>query len=253
MSGGDFTGRTVIVTGAAQGLGRATALSLATQGADLVIADINAAGLADTAEQARAAGAAVLPVPTDLGDPAACAALVEQAVARFGGLDALCNVAGLLHLARAETVTVDQWDKVYAVNVRAPFLLFQAALPHLLAREGAVVNVASASAVMGHAYLAPYGSSKGALVALTRSLAAEFIASPIRINAICPGPMNTPMATSPAGKMPQQFDMPLIMRTAGMRPMAEPEDLTDMIVYLASPKNRKVHGAVIVIDQGTTA
>lgn len=253
MTERELEGRAVIVTGAAGGLGRAAALAFAQAGASVAIADVNADGLAETATKVRELGAPVAAIPTDLTDPAACTALVAGTVAAFGRLDALASIAGLLHLAKAETVTPEQWDRVYAVNVRAPFLLFQAALPHLLASEGTVVFVASASAFVGHAYLAPYASSKGALIALTKSLAVEYAKTPIRINAVAPGPMNTPMATGGAGKVAGDYDMHLLMRAAGLRPMAEPEDLTDIIVYLASPRNRKVHGATFTIDQGASA
>jgi NAD(P)-dependent dehydrogenase (short-subunit alcohol dehydrogenase family) len=250
----EFAGKLAIVTGAASGLGRAVAVELARRGADLVLADVNAAGLDETSLICGEQGVRATAVPTDLAQPDACRALVTRAAEDGGRIDALVNVAGLLLLRGAPEVTVEQWDKVFAVNARAPFLLFQAALPHLLQSEGAVVNVVSASALIGHAYLAAYASSKGALLALTRTMAAEFIKSPLRINAVAPGPMNTPMASGGLGQEPlKDVDIDLLYKNVGMRPMAEPEDLTDIIVYLASPRNRKVHGACISIDQGVTA
>lgn len=247
---GEFEGRSVLVTGAASGLGRETALEFARRGASLTIADINAGGLKETQAACEAEGASVTAAPTDLSDPDACNALVDKAVETHGGLDALVNVAGMLLLKHAKDTAVEEWDKVFAVNARAPFLLFQRALPHLLEREGAVVNVASASGIMGHAYIAAYGASKGALIALTRNLATEFTTSPLRINAVAPGSMITPMATSSA--LPEEADVRLIAKGMGLREMAQPQDLTEIVCYLASPRNKRMHGTVVSIDQGVT-
>ena len=246
----DFSGLTVLVTGAASGLGRTTALDFARRGARLAIADIQEAGLKDTQEQCAALGSEAFAFPCDLSQPDACTALIDQTVASCGSLDALVSVAGMLLLKHAADTTVAEWDKIFAVNVRAPFLLFQRALPHLLERSGAVVNVASASGIMGHAYIATYGASKGALIALTKNLATEFANTSLRINAVAPGAMNTPMPMS--AMPPHDIDVRLLAKGMGFRPMAQPEDLTEMICYLASPKNRSVHGTVITIDQGTT-
>lgn len=248
---GEFEGRSAVVTGAASGLGRATALELARRGAALTIADIDAAKLEAVRAECEAEGVAVVAVPTDLADPEACFALVDRAAEAHGGIDALASVAGMLLLKHARDVTVEQWDRVFAVNARAPFLLFQRALPHLLERKGAVVNVASASALMGHAYISCYGASKGALIALTKNLATEFTKTPLRINAVAPGPMNTAMPLS--SPLPEGVDMQLIAKGAGLRNFAEPEDLTEIICYLASPNNRSVHGTVVTVDQGVTA
>lgn len=247
----EFEGRAVIVTGAASGLGRATALAMAGAGAMVVLTDVNTAGLEETLALTGDAPANLKIFTADLTDPDAGAKLVAQTIAAFGRLDALCCVAGTTKLAKSETVTLAQWERIQAVNVRAPFFLFQAALRHLLTSEGAVVNVASTAAITGHAYLAPYAASKGGLIAMTKSLAVEYAKTPLRINVVAPGPMHTPMAIADAETL-QDLDMSLLTRTMGLRPIAEPEDLTDVILYLASPRNRKVHGATFVIDQGAT-
>jgi meso-butanediol dehydrogenase / (S,S)-butanediol dehydrogenase / diacetyl reductase len=251
MSKQEFEGKVVVATGAAGGLGRATALAFAREGATLVLADINAEQLEATAALVRELGATVLAVPTDVTDAAACTALIERAVATYGRLDALCNIAGMLHFNRVEKVTPEAWDRVFAVNVRAPFFLSQAALPHLVESAGAIVNVASASAFIGHSYLSPYAASKAALVNLTKSMAMEYINSPVRINALAPGGIATPMTTSAA--LPADADFSLIARFSGLRGVSEPEDLTELLLYLASPRSKAVHGACFVADMGITA
>jgi NAD(P)-dependent dehydrogenase (short-subunit alcohol dehydrogenase family) len=126
----------------------------------------------------------------------------------------------------------------------------QAAVPHLRKSEGAIVNIASASALIGHAYLAPYSSSKGAMLMLSKTLAMEFMKEPIRVNCVCPGGMNTGMVNQ---HIPADLDFKLVERFSGMRPMAEPEELTDLIIYLASPRSKAVHGGVFSVDAGVTA
>ena len=248
---GEFAGKAVIVTGAASGLGRAAALAFAAQGAKLALADVNEGGLSDTVASAKSLAATAIAIPTDVSDAAACASLVARAVNEFGGLDALCNVAGICRFDHATSIAPETWDKIFAVNVRGPFLLIQAALPHLIAREGAVVNIASASAFFGHSYLTHYAASKAALVNLTKSLAMEFIKSPVRINAIAPGGLNTQMAGM--GAPPEGIDMGLLGRYVPLRGVSEPEDLTDVILMLAGPRGRAFHGACINADKGITA
>jgi meso-butanediol dehydrogenase / (S,S)-butanediol dehydrogenase / diacetyl reductase len=251
MTTGEFDGKVVIVTGAASGLGRATACAFAKAGAKLVMADIDAAGLEQAAGAARGFGAEALPVPTDISDVAACTALPVRAVEAFGRLDVLCNIAGAFRFDHAADIRPDGWDRIFAVNVRGPFFIIQAALPHLVKSEGAVVNVASASAFFGHSYLAPYAASKAALVNLTKSLAMEFMNSPVRINAIAPGGINTAMTASP--NIPEGVDFQLLSRYVPLRGSSEPEDLTDLILLLAGPRGRAIHGACLNADRGITA
>ncbi|TZG27669.1 MULTISPECIES: SDR family NAD(P)-dependent oxidoreductase [Sphingomonas] len=247
----EFDGKVVIVTGAASGLGRATALAFADQGATLAIGDVQEEKLQEVAELARAKGVKVTANKLDLIDTAACAKFVEDAAAAHGRLDALVNVAGTIVMNPIDKVTLADWDRVYAVNVRAPFFLMQAALPHLHKTEGGIVNIASNSAILGHSYLAPYSSSKAALVQLTKSMAIETIHSKVHINSIAPGGIATPMAGTMS--FPQDIDVSLIARFTGLRGMNQPEDFSDMILFLASPRGKVAHGSCFVLDMGTTA
>ena len=248
MASGEFDGKVVVVTGAASGLGRAPALAFAREGAKLALADIDAAGLDATV---GAVGDAAVAIPTNVADTTACAALINQTIARFGQIDALCNVAGAFRFDHATEISVDVWDRIFSVNVRGPFFLTQAALPYLIESQGAVVNVASASAFLGHAYLAHYAASKAALVNLTKSLAMEFMQKPVRINAIAPGGINTAMTTGNA--LPEGIDFQLLGRYVPLRGSAEPEDLTDLILMLAGPRGKPFHGACLNADRGITA
>jgi meso-butanediol dehydrogenase/(S,S)-butanediol dehydrogenase/diacetyl reductase len=245
-----LVGKSVIITGAGSGLGRATAIGFAVAGAKLTLADMNAQGLQETRDLIGDQGSSVLLVPGDLTSVDYCRALIDQGVGAHGGIDALCNVAGLFRLNHLANMTPEIWDAVYAVNVRAPFFLMQAAMPHLIERNGSIVNIASASAFFGHSYLAPYASSKAALVNLTKSLAMEFAKSPVRINAIAPGGMNTPMIHA---EWPDGIDGTLVSRFAGLREIAEPEEFVDLILYLASSRAKNVHGACFNVDGGITA
>jgi len=251
MSGLEFDGKVVIVTGAASGLGRATALAFAAQGAKLVLADVDEKGLDETVAKAGDLGAEAIAVPTDISDSAACMRLAPAAVETFGRLDSVCNIAGAFRFDHARDITPATWDKIHAVNVRGPFFIIQAALPHLIESSGTVINVASASAFLGHAYLAHYASSKAALVNLTKSLAMELMHTPVRINAIAPGGINTAMTTATA--FPEGLDFQLLGRYVPLRGSSEPEDFSDLILMLAGPRGKSIHGACINADRGITA
>ena len=240
-----------LVTGAASGLGRGTALALARAGANVCIVDINAAGLEETAQQVRAIGRKALVHATDLSVAENCEAAVAAALASFGRLDALCNVAGLIIFTHSTQMTVKDWDKTLAVNLSAPFHLSQAAIPHLLEHDGAIVNVTSCAAYIGEAYAAAYCATKAGLNAMTKAMAMEYMHKPIRINAVAPGGMKTNIAANL--RIPEGADHALIKRFSGLRGLVEVEDVAEMVVYLASDAGRGFHGACVSMDRGITA
>lgn len=245
----DMTGKAALVTGAASGLGRATALRLAKAGANLFLVDVNIAGLAETAS--LISGVEVEISPVDLSDAEACRSAVEAARARFGRLDALCNVAGLIYLANTPEMPLEQFERTMAVNLNAVFHLSAAAIPHLLEVNGAIVNVASSAAFIGEAYAAAYCASKWGVVGMTKAMAMEYSKKPIRINAVAPGGMVTNIAANFVP--PEGCDFELIKRFSGLRGVVEVDDVADMIALLASDAGRGFHGACINIDAGITA
>jgi NAD(P)-dependent dehydrogenase (short-subunit alcohol dehydrogenase family) len=245
----DMSGRVALVTGAASGLGRATALRLAEARAQLCIVDVNAEALAETAIMVQ--GADVLQHPADLSDPETCAPAVAATVARFGRLDALCNIAGIIKFANSHEMPRELWDRTIAINLTAPFLLSRAAIPHLLEAEGAIVNCASTAAFVGEAYAAAYCASKAGLVQMTKAMAMEYVRKPIRVNAVAPGGMITNIANGMT--MPEGVEYDLIQRFSGLRGTVDVADVAELIAMLASPAGRSYHGACVNIDAGITA
>ncbi|MBW8783965.1 MAG: SDR family oxidoreductase [Novosphingobium sp.] len=251
MTIADMHGEAALVTGAASGLGRATALKLAKAGANLCLVDVNAEGLEETAALVTSSGVEVLVHPTDLSDPAACTAAIAAAVERFGRLDALCNVAGLIYFANTPEMPLEHYQRTIAVNLTAPFVLSQAAIPHLLENSGAIVNVTSTAAYIGEAYAAAYCASKAGLLQMTKAMAMEYVHKPIRINAVAPGGMITGIAMNM--KMPENVDYELIKRFSGMRGTVEVDDVAAVVAHLASDAGRGFHGSCVTIDAGITA
>lgn len=247
----DMTSKVAIVTGAASGLGRATAIKLAQAGASVTLVDIDADGLQSTAKVIAELDCKTLVKPVDLADPTAPANIIKDSVDTFGRLDALCNIAAVFIPSHTTEMPAQQWEKTLTVNLTAPFLLIQAAIPHLLTSRGAVVNVTSCAAHVGQAYLAAYSASKAALTQLTKSLAMEYMHQPIRFNAVAPGGMMTPLAMGLRDlKSP---DSTLLSRLAPLRGLVEIDDVATMVTYLLSDAARGYHGAVINIDNGITA
>lgn len=246
----DMRGKAALVTGAASGLGRATAIRLAEAGANLTIVDVNAEALAETAS--LISGVEVLTHTANLADPEACRGAVAAAVDKFGRLDALCNIAGIIKFANSHEMDQDLYLLTIAINLNAPFFLSQAAIPHLLKSDsGAIVNCASSAALIGEAYAAAYCASKAGVVNMTKAMAMEYVKQPIRINAVAPGGMMTNIANGMT--MPDGVDFELIKRFSGMRGLVEVEDVAEAFAMLASPAGRGYHGTVISIDAGITA
>lgn len=248
---GDMKGKSALVTGAAAGLGRATALRLARAGADICLVDVDAQGLDAAANEVRALGAKAIAVALDLGVADNCRSAVAAALQAFRRLDALCNVAAVFIPCHTTEMSAAAWDKTLAVNLSAPFHLIQAAIPHLLETHGAVVNVTSCAAHVGQAYTAAYCATKAGLSHMTKSLAMEYMHKSVRFNAVAPGGMMTALA---AGfRNLQDADPALIKRYSPLRGMVEIEEVAEMVAFLASDAASGYHGACINIDNGITA
>jgi NAD(P)-dependent dehydrogenase (short-subunit alcohol dehydrogenase family) len=251
VNASNMSGKAALVTGAASGLGRATAIKLAQAGADVCIVDLNQAGLEATALQLRALNVHALVHAADLSSRDNCVAAIAAAIERFGRLDALCNVAGIIVMCNAHEMRAVDFEKTLAVNLSAPFYLIQAAIPHLLKNHGAVVNVTSSAAFIGEAYAVAYCATKAGLNNMTRALAMEYVNQPIRFNAVAPGGMATNIANDI--RMPEGVDYSLIKRYSGLRGLVEVDDVADMVAFLASDAARAYHGACVSIDKGISA
>jgi NAD(P)-dependent dehydrogenase (short-subunit alcohol dehydrogenase family) len=244
---GRFEGKAALITGAGSGMGRAITRRLAQEGASVLAVDIDKARLDDT----QAGGPRISVREVDVADPDACADAVAAAAREFGRLDVLGNVAGIYVAGHVTDMTVAQYRRIMAVNLDAYFFLAQAAIPHLLDTSGNIVNIASNAGLQGVPYSIAYSMSKGGVVQLTRSLAVEFLKRPLRVNAIAPAGTNTNIAANT--QFPTDADADLLMRMAGHRGLAQPEDVAALFAFLASDEAGAITGAVYTIDHGLTA
>ena len=248
-----FAGRVVIVTGAASGIGRATTERLAAEGATVVAVDRDADGLATAAKavaHAGTTGAGVTTLAADVGDAATAAEAVALATGRHGRLDALVNNAGILRFGHSHEVAAEDWDAMLRVNLTGTFQFCRAALPVMVAAgKGAIVNVASTAALFGHPWAAAYAASKGGVLALTRTLAVEYAQQGVRVNAVCPGSIDTPITGAFA--VPDGADPKLVRRIMSPVGASGPEPVAAAIAYLASDDAAHVIGADLRIDGGT--
>lgn len=245
-----LNGKSAIVTGGASGIGRAVALKLAKEGARVVIGDRNEEGARETAE---AAGPNAVAMALDVSDEASCKAIVDSALAVNGAIDVLCNIAGVLDFGRFADVDRSRWDRVISVNLTGVYHMCRAAMPHLIASRGNIVNMASAAGLVGVAYNSAYTASKHGVVGLTRALALEFSKEGVRINAVCPGGVKTPMLEQAP---PEDIDWTMVMRSASWLndgEMSDPEDIADAVAFLASPEARRITGVAFSVDGGQTA
>ncbi len=247
-----LAGKIAFVTGAASGIGQASAARLAHEGASVYACDINGEALEQATAPLREQGLSVSTQPLDVTDDDACAAAIADCVAQFGGLDILCNVAGGALTKHFADISASEWRRLMDLNANSVFVLCRAALPHLLERGGNIVNIASTAALSGLPYNSAYCASKGAVLQLSKALAVEYAGRGLRVNAICPGAVNTPLARS--AQIPAGADEALFGRMFPLTPyFAEAEEIAAAVAYLASDEARFVTGSALVIDGGQTA
>lgn len=239
-----FEGRTALVTGGGSGIGRATVHRLVEEGASVLAVDVSEPGLGETKAGASRPDA-VTTLVGDVSDPA----LAPAAVAAVEQLHLLVNAAGILRFEHSHEADMDAWERILAVNLTGAFRFCRAAIPALLATGGAIVNVASTSSSFGHPWAAAYASSKGGLLALTRTLAVEYSKQGIRVNAVCPGSIDTPITG--AFELPEGADGRLVRRIMAPSGMAGPEVVAAAIAYLGSDDAHHVNGADLRVDGAT--
>ncbi|MCU1454002.1 MAG: hypothetical protein JWN46_2148 [Acidimicrobiales bacterium] len=252
-----FRDRSAIVTGAASGIGRATVARLVAEGAAVLAIDIAAdaldASVAEANAGAAAGGKAVARI-ADVSSEGDAAAAVADAVAQFGTLDALCNIAGILRTVRTEACTLELWNQVIGVNLTGTFLMCREALPHLVESRGAIVNAASTASFFGHPWMAAYAASKGAVAALTTTLAVEYSKQGVRVNAVAPGSVSTGITASvdfPADLTKEE--QKLVHRIMSPTGMGDAASVASVVALLASDDGAHMTGEVVRIDGGTHA
>ena len=244
-------GRAAVVTGAASGIGRATAVALARAGASVVLADV--APLDEACDEAAAGGTAILAVPTDVSKQAEVDALVTRAVEELGRLDVMVNVAGVMASTPLVEMTEEELDRVLAVNFKGTLFGCQAAIAAMTAAGtgGSIANMASSAIDAPTKGLTAYASSKAAVVMLTRIAAREAGRAGIRVNAIAPGYVVTPM-TQRYGEEANAVASDVMRRASPLKMVGAPEDVANAVLYLASDASRFVTGQILRPNGGTT-
>ena len=243
-----LAGRVALVTGGASGMGKQTALRLAREGACVLIGDIDAIGAKETAERIRVEGGDATVQPYDASEEAACVALVSAAVETYGQLDIVANIAGISAFYRLDEISVEVFERFLRINLTSPLVICREAMPHLKRTRGCIINIASVNGRVFAPYHTAYGASKAGVLALTKSLALEFAADGVRVNAICPGGFDTPMNEN--HRMPEGIDENLLARLYPLGEMGDPEQIAGLIAYLASDEASYISGEDIVIDGG---
>jgi NAD(P)-dependent dehydrogenase (short-subunit alcohol dehydrogenase family) len=241
-----------IITGAGGGMGRVAALRFAAEGSRVVVADIQKAAADETTSLIRAAGGEATPIAADVSVEADAKAMVDLAIATYGRIDVLYNNAGIMPEADHSVVDtpVETWDQVMAVNVRGVYLACKHAIPHMVERHsGSIINVSSFVAILGCSVPQDaYTASKGAVLALTRSLAVQFAPQGVRTNAILPGPVETPLLMDWLLKDEAAKNLRLARNPTGR--FGKPDEVVALAVYLASDESAWTNGASMVIDGG---
>jgi NAD(P)-dependent dehydrogenase (short-subunit alcohol dehydrogenase family) len=243
-----FTDRTAIVTGAGSGLGKATAELFAAEGAKVAVLDIAEEAADRVAAEIVANGGTATAFRSDVSDLDGCISTVEAVSSALGRPQILVNSAGILGSARSEEETAEQWRRIIAVNLDGTFFMCRATLPYLLDGGGTIVNIASNAGFMGQPFSAAYCASKGGVVNLTRALAVEYVARGVRVNAVAPGGMRTPLTKS--FKLPEGASVDDLRTIISKIGVSQAEEVATCVAYVASDDARYMVGSIVNFDGG---
>jgi len=243
-----FQDTVTLVTGAASGIGAATALRIADEGGAVACIDVDLEGAATTAAAAEERGVPAIALRCDVSRPDEVDTTVNAVIERFEKLDVLCNIAGILRADHSHELSLENWDRIISVNLTGTFLMCRAAIPHLLKQRGAIVNMSSTAALGSHPWMAAYAASKGGILSLTRCLSVEYVKQGLRVNAICPGGISTPLHAQ--FQFPEGADPQLLKGAIPHMKYAGPEAVAAAVAFLASKDASYIHGIEFRVDGG---
>jgi len=249
-----LAGKTALITGGASGIGRATALLFASEGAAIVLADMNATDGKQVADEIVQSGGRAVFEPVDVTVAADCLRIVNRAIRDFGRIDILFNNAGIIRRATVLDLNEEDWDRVMAVNVKSVYLMSRAVIPHMQKTGGIILNTSSGWGLAGGPKAAVYCASKGAVVLLTKAMAIDHAPQNIRVNCLCPGDTQTAMLREEAHQLGEDHNR--FLAEASKRPLGRtgtPEEIAQAALYLASDMSSFVTGTALVVDGGGLA